>query len=257
MPAPTRSAAVQALIAQRFPDAIPVERWSRGTVPTGVEALDRILPNGGFQRGRLAVWMPGAGATALLRTAALRAVADGERAVWIDATCTVTGACWREGPLLVRPSSESSALRAAEELSRSGGFAFVVLDSVEPQSPELVRCARAAHEGGVALVLVTRAASIASLRLSSEVAALAGRWAGGRAGGPDRRSVCHATEAARVHCPPARLPACPPVIRSIRVKVTARASGWHASTELALPVTHDDLRLSLELRYPDRRGVRR
>ena len=98
MPAPTRSAAVQALIAQRFPDAIPVERWSRGTVPTGVEALDRILPNGGFQRGRLAVWTPGAGAAALLRAAALRAVADGERAVWIDATRTVTGACWRISP---------------------------------------------------------------------------------------------------------------------------------------------------------------
>jgi hypothetical protein len=230
MPAPTRSAAVQALIAQRFPDAIPVERWSRGTVPTGVEALDRILPNGGFQRGRLAVWMPGAGATALLRTAALRAVADGERAVWIDATCTVTGACWREGPLLVRPSSEHSALRAAEELGRSGGFAFVVLDGVEPQSPELVRCARAAYDGGAALVLITHATSLASLRLSSKP------------------------------FPP--VPVCsrpfpPSVIRSLRVRVTARASGWHASTELALPVTHDDLRLSLELRHPDRRGVRR
>ena len=55
MPAPARTAHLQALIAQRFPDAVPVERWSRGTVPTGSEALDRILPNGGFQRGRLAV----------------------------------------------------------------------------------------------------------------------------------------------------------------------------------------------------------
>jgi hypothetical protein len=220
------------MIAQRFPDALPVERWSRGTVPTGSEALDRILPNGGFQRGRLAVWTPGAGAAALLRAAAARAVADGERVVWIDATRTVTGACWREGPLLVWPESSTSALRAAEELGRSGGFAFVVLDGVEPQSPELVRCARAAHDGGAALVLITRATSLASLRLSSEP------------------------------LPP--VPACsrpfspvPSVIRSIRVKVTARASGWHASTELALPVWHDDLRLSLELRHPDRRGVRR
>jgi hypothetical protein len=257
MSASARVLAAQALISHRFPDAIPVERWSRGTVPTGVEALDRILPNGGFQRGRLAVWTPGAGAAALLRAAALRAVADGERAVWIDATRTVTGACWREGALLVRPSSEMSALRAAEELGRSGGFAFVVLDGVEPQSPELVRCARAAHDGGAALVLVTRAASIASLRLSSEVAALAA-LAGGRTGGPVGRALApaHWRERHSVS-PPARLPTCPPIIRSIRVKVTARASGWHASTELALPVTHDDLRLSLELRHPDRRGVRR
>jgi hypothetical protein len=229
MTAPARAASVQALIAQRFPDAVPVECWSRGTVPTGVEALDRILPSGGFQRGRLAVWTPGAGAAALLRTAALHAVADGERAVWIDATRTVTGACWREGPLLVRPASGSSALRAAEELGRSGGFALVVLDGAEPGSPELVRCARAAHDGGTALVLITPATSLASLRLSS-----------------------------RPFPPvPASRPCPPSVIRSLRVRVTARASGWHASTELTLPVWHDDLRLSLELRHPDRRGIRR
>ena len=195
-------------------------------MPTGVEPFDRILPNGGFQRGRLAVWTPGIGAAALLRTAALRAVAGGERAAWIDATRSVTGACWREGPLLVRPAGETSALRAAEELGRSGGFAFVVLDGVDPGSPELVRCARAAHDGGAALVLVTRATSLASLRLSSQP--VLGRWG-----------------------------TAPSVIRTMKVRVTARASGWHASTELALPVWHDDLRLSLELRHPDRRGVHR
>jgi hypothetical protein len=232
MTASARATAAQTLISQRFPDAVRVERWSRGIVPTGVEALDRILPNGGFQRGRLAVWMPGAGAAALLRAAALRAVAEGERAVWIDGTRTVTGACWREGPLLVRPSSENSALRAAEELGRSGGFAFVVLDGVEPQSPELVRCTRAAHDGGTALVLLTRATSLASLRLSS-----------------------HPLPPVPVCSRP--FPPVPSIIRAIRVKVTARASGWHASGELVLPVWHDDLRLSLELRHPDRRGVPR
>jgi hypothetical protein len=232
MPNLAPSATVQALIAQRFPEAIPVERWSRGTVPTGVDVLDRILPNGGFQRGRLAVWAPGVGAAALLRSAALRAVADGERAVWIDATRTVAGACWRQGPLLVRPSSETAALRAAEELGRSGGFAFVVLDGVDPQAPELVRCSRAAHDGGAALVLITRATSLASLRLAS--------------------SALPPVSARARPYPPA-----PSVIRSLRVRVTARASGWHAAAELVLPVSHDDLRLSLELRHPDRRGVRR
>ena len=230
MTAPARITHLKALITQRFPDAVPVDRWSRGTVPTGVDALDRILPNGGFQRGRLSVWAPGAGAAALLRSAALRAVADGERSVWIDAGRTVTGACWREGPFLVRPVSETAGLRAAEELGRSGGFAFVVLDGVDPQSPALVRCARAAHDGGSALVLITGATSLASLRLTSRPLPPA----------------------------PARSRPLPPsIIRSIRIKVVARASGWHASTELVLPVWHDDLRLSLELRHPDRRGVRR
>jgi hypothetical protein len=201
-------------------------------VPSGLDALDRILPNGGFQRGRLAVWTPGVGAAALLRAAAIRTVADGERVVWIDATHTVAGACWREGPLLVRPESPAAGLRAAEELGRSGGFAFVVVDGVEPQSPELVRCARAAHDGGSALVLITRAASLASLRLSSQ---------------PLPPVLARSRPSLPV----------PSMVRSVRVKVTARASGWHASTELALPVWHDDLRLSLELRHPDRRGVRR
>jgi hypothetical protein len=232
MTAAARATNLKALIAQRFPDAVPAERWSRGTVASGVEGLDRILPNGGFQRGRLAVWTPGAGAAALLRTAALRAVADGERAVWIDAHHTVAGACWREGPHLVRPVNETAALRAAEELGRSGGFALVVLDGVEPQSPELVRCARAAHDGGAALVLITRTTSLASLRLSSR---------------PLSPILAHS----RPFSPP------PSIIRSMRVRVVARASGWHAATELVLPVWHDDLRLSLELRHPDRRGAAR
>jgi hypothetical protein len=232
MTSPVRTTSIKALIAQRFPDAVPVERWSRGTVPTGVERLDRILPNGGFQRGRLAVWTPGAGAAALLRAAALRAVADGERAVWIDTRHMVTGACWREGPLLVRPMSEAAALRAAEELGRSGGFALVVLDGVEPQSPELVRCARAAHDGGSALVLITRATSLASLRLASN-------------------PLPPVSARSRL------FPPSPSIITSMSVRVVARASGWHAATELVLPVWHDDLRLSLELRHPDRRGSKR
>jgi hypothetical protein len=232
MTAAARATNLKSLIAQRFPDAVPAERWSRGTVATGVEGLDRILPNGGFQRGRLAVWTPGAGAAALLRTAALRAVADGERAVWIDTQHTVAGACWREGPHLVRPANETAALRAAEELGRSGGYALVVLDGVEPQSPELVRCARAAHDGGAALVLITRTTSLASLRLSS-------------------RPLPPVPARSRA------FPLPPSIIRSMRVRVVARASGWHAATELVLPVWHDDLRLSLELRHPDRRGAAR
>jgi hypothetical protein len=177
------------------------------------------------------VWTPGAGAVALLRAAALRAVIDGERAVWIDAGRTITGACWREGPLLVRPVSETAALRAAEELGRSGGFAFVVLDGVEPHSPELVRCARAAHDGGSALVLITQATSLASLRLTS-----------------------HPLSPILAHSRPSS--PSPSIIQSVRLKVVARSSGWHAVTELVLPVWHDDLRLSLEIRQPDRRGVR-
>lgn len=230
--APLRTATVQAAIAQRFPDAVPRHGWSRGTVPTGVTALDGILPDGGFQRGRVAVWTPGAGAAALLRSTALRTVAGGERAAWIDAAGAVVGACWREGPLLLRPAAPVAALQAAEELARSGGFAFVVLDGVDPPTTAMVRCARAAHEGGTALVLITRTTSLASLRLTSRPLPLEYGWERSRLGEPA-------------------------AVRAVKVRVEARASGWFASTELALPVWHDDPRMSLEPEHPDRRGERR
>lgn len=201
---------------------------------TGLEPLDRILPAGGFQRGRLAVWAPGAGSAALLRATALHTVAAGERVGWIDATGMVTGVSWREGPLLVRPQDDVAALRACEELARSGGFAFVVLDGVEPDATAMVRCSRAAHEGGSAVVLLTRATALASLRLTSR---------------PLPQPLPHGWPRGRL--------AESVAVRMVKLRLEARASGWQASTELTIPVWHDDLRLSLELRHPDRRGERR
>jgi hypothetical protein len=156
-------------------------------------------------------------------------VAGGERSAWIDATHTVVGAGWCEGPLLIRPDGPVAALRAAEELVRSGGFGLVVLDGVDPETTALVRVSRAAHEGGSALVLLTRATSLASLRLASRPLPGAYVW---------RRSPLGE----------------PTAVTAVKLVVEARASGWFASTELTIPVWRDDLRLSLETRYPDRRG---
>lgn len=228
----SRAAAVQALLAERFPDALPSPAWRRGTVATGLADLDRILPSGGFQRGRLATWAPGVGAAALLRSACVHAVAGGERVAWVDATRSVTAACWPAGPILVRPATPLAALRAAEELGRSGGFALVVLDGTEPDSSSMVRCSRAAHEGGAALVLLTASTALASLRLSGRTLLPAYRWRASRLG--ERGEI-----------------------QTVRIRLDARASGWHASTELAIPVWHDDLRVSVESRHPDRRGERR
>ena len=192
-------------------------------------ALDAILPDGGFQRGRLAVWSPGPGAPALLRSACLRVVAEGERGAWIDATHTVTGACWKEGPLLIRPDIPTAGLRAAEELTRSGGFALVVLDGVDPDPTAMVRLSRAANDGGSALVLLSHTTSLASLRLAS--CPLPAQYVRRRSplGEPD-------------------------VVTAVKLRVEARASGWFAATELAIPVWYDDQRLAPEYGYPDRRG---
>ncbi|HEX6645341.1 MAG TPA: hypothetical protein VF037_11730 [Gemmatimonadales bacterium] len=226
-----RAATAHALLAQHFPDALPEAQRSRSAVPTGVSALDRILPAGGFQRGRLAVWTPGVGTAALLRSTALRTVAAGERAAWIDARHLVAGACWRTGPLLVRPRGALEALRAAEVLSRSGGFALVVLDGADPESSAMVRLSRAAHEGGTALVLATRVTALATVRLSSRPRLERYGWRRNRAGRT-------------------------PDVRYVALRVEARASGWHAGTDLEIPVWRDDTRLSLEPGRRDRRGGR-
>ena len=229
MPA-ARVASIQAALAQRFPDAVSIRGWARGTVPTGVSALDAILPDGGFQRGRIAVWSPGPGAAAVLRSTCLRTVAGGERTVWIDATHTVAGACWCEGPLLVQPEGPNAGLRAAEELARSGGFGLVVLDGVDPDATAMVRVSRAAHEGGSALVLLTRSTALASLRLSTRALPSEYVW---------RRSPLGE----------------PATVVAVKLRIEVRASGWSAAAELTIPVWHDQLRLALDTHHPDRRGA--
>jgi hypothetical protein len=228
----SRSAAARVLLATRFPDALPAAQRGWSSVPSGIAGLDRILPSGGFQRGRLSAWAPAVGSAALLRAAALHTVAGGERAAWIDARHTVAGACWRAAPVLVRPSGPMAALRAAEELARSGGFALVVLDGLDPETTELVRLSRAAREGSAALVLLTRVTALAALRLVSRPLLGEYAWRRSRVGDADE-------------------------IRAVKVQVEARASGWFAHETISLSLWRDDLRLSVETGWPDRRGERR
>lgn len=227
----SRLATAAALLVERFPDALPAAQRSWVAVPTGLAELDRIFPSGGLQRGRLSAWAPGPGAAALLRAACHHTVELGERAAWIDAAGLATGTAWRTGPVLVRPAGPVAALRAAEILARAGGFALVVLDGLEPESSEMVRLSRAAHEGGVALVLLTSVTSLATLRVASRPRMAAYRWRRARSGGGDD-------------------------VASVSIEVEARASGWRARTALDIPVRHDDLRLSLDPGRTDRRGER-
>ena len=230
--AATSVAALKALIQQRFPDATPLTGGSQTTelVATGIAALDKVLPNGGLPRARLSVWAPYGGATAILRAACEAVVANGERAAWIDGDATMAGAFWNDGPHLVRPTSRIHALRAAEELLRSGGFSLLVLAGAEPHGTEVVRLTRAAREGGAALVTLGTSASMASLRLTSRL--LHYRW---------RRT-------------PFGDPAC---AEDATVRVSARAVGWNAHANFPIPVMHHELRLSLESELADRRGLPR
>jgi hypothetical protein len=225
-------AALRALIEQRFPDATPLTGGAQTTehVATGISPLDQALPNGGLPRGRLSVWAPHGGSTAILRASCRSVVALGERSAWIDGDNTVAGTFWDDGPYLVRPKSRMHALRAAEELLRSGGFSLLVVAGAEPQGTETVRLTRAAREGGTALITIGTSASMASLRLTSRV--LRYRWHRSPFGDP--------AEA-----------------RDATVRVSARAVGWNAHVDFPLPVLHHELRLSLESELADRRGLPR
>ncbi len=226
-----RNAALRALIEHRFPDATPVTHRTAEPVATGIEVLDEILPGRGLPRGRLTVWLPQGGASAVLRAACHTTVAAGERAVWIDGLGTVAGPFWEEGPILVRPRTRKHGLRGAEELLRSGGFALVVIAGIEPEGTETVRLSRAAREGGGALVTLTTHASMASLRITSQILRESYRWRKTPFGDP-----AEAQEA--------------------KLRVRVRSLGWNRSAEFSVPVVSYDLRMSLDTGLVDRRGVR-
>lgn len=226
--APTPSA-LRAFLTEKFPGAVLLPERRLSVFPTGLPPLDRILPNGGFPRGRITVWQsPMGGGTAVLRSAVAEAIERGERVAWIDGGRTL-GPQWFEGPLMIRPRTEELARKAAEILLKCGGFALVVLTGIELESAAMLRLSRMVFEGGGAFVALTTAHHTAMLRLTSRYL-------------PDQlcRSLSPFGEIA--------------LIEQVTVRVEARSPGWNAHTLLHLPTRHHDLRLSLPPGVADRRG---
>ncbi|HUG41746.1 MAG TPA: hypothetical protein VMM12_14755 [Longimicrobiales bacterium] len=220
-------------LEQRFPDAQPVRYGTTGAVATGVAALDAALPAGGLPRGRVTLWQPGGGATAVLRSAAAATLGGGERAAWVDGRGQIAGASWSEGPVLFRPAGEHVAA-CAEELLRSGGFALVVVvwGGVGLGDGEGVRLGRAAREGGSAFVAVAGSAPVSHLRARSSFDPTGFRWRRG----PFGETVW---------------------LESVAVRARLESMGLDRRVRFRMPVEHHDARLSLEPRLVDRRGVRR
>jgi hypothetical protein len=228
--------ALRELLTERFPGAAPLVQRTATPVSTGLQELDRVLPGGGLPRGKLTAWgQQSGGASAVLRAACQSVVAAGARAAWIDAEET-SGVEWREGPLLIRPAGPESrlnALRSAEVVLASGGFALVVLSaSADPEGTERVRLTRAAREGNSAFVALTDNPSLAALRVSSRILPHSFRWERG----------------------PFREPAAP---IEATVEIRVRTLGWNARAAVVLPVASYELRLSLDPTLVDRRGSSR
>lgn len=228
-------------LERRFPDAQPVRYGTTGATLTGVAALDAALPAGGLPRGRVTLWRPGGGATAVLRSACEAALAGGERVAWVDGAGSLTGAYWEVGegekggrrPMLYRPGSEVAPV-VAEELLRSGGFALVVLTGVGAGlgDGEGIRLGRGAREGGAAFVTMAEKAPVSHLRVRSSFDPSGFRWSRGPFGEPVS-------------------------LESVAVRVRLESMGLDRRIRFRLPVEHHDVRLSLEPRLVDRRGVRR
>jgi hypothetical protein len=224
--------ALRELLENRFPGAVPLTHRVGTALSTGIGALDRALPGGGFPRGRVVAWRPGGGATAALRAACQAAVERGERAAWVDGAGVVSGPFWRSDAALFRPEGSREALECAEELVRSGGMALVVVTGVRSEEAERVRLSRAVREGGSTLALLERGGFMAGVRIASRIRPGGYRWRPNAFGEPAE-------------------------VESVTVQARVRALGWSEETEFSLRVLGHDLRLSLEPSLVDRRGAAR
>ncbi len=218
-------------LTRRYPDALPLVYRTAPTVATGLDGLDGLLPNGGIPRGRLTVWVPGGGATAVLRHACRSVVRRGERAAWVDGERVVTGEAWPRGVVLVRPVTPESACSCAEELVRSGGFSLVVV-SVDKSVLErkAARLGRAIREGGGGFVAVSGATALAHLRVASRIVIAETVWRQNPFGEPAG-------------------------LDTVALRIEAQALGWGGRTFVRLPVRSRAARLGLDP-LVDRRGGR-
>ena len=131
-------------------------------IPTGIEALDRALSDGGIPNGRLTEIQGtlGSGRTSLVRQLVTAAVAARRWVAVIDGSRTLAPREWAEagdsGRLwVIRPSGADRSAWCADILLRSGAFSLVVLDSAPAlPRPIAVRLTRLAKEHDVALVVV-------------------------------------------------------------------------------------------------------
>ncbi|RIK75588.1 MAG: DNA lesion error-prone repair protein ImuA [Planctomycetota bacterium] len=132
---PPRVAAVRRLSEMLDQAGFRVRPVEREPIPTGCEALDRLLPQGGWLRGSLVEWLsesPAGGAGTLALVAARQAQADGGAVVVIDRTGMFyppAAAAWRlslASLIVVHPASEQDEQWALDQALRCEHTAAVL-----------------------------------------------------------------------------------------------------------------------------------
>jgi protein ImuA len=168
-------------------------------VPTGLAALDAILPGGGVPCGYVTEFAgaPSCGKLGLATSLLVSTLGMGERAAFVDAGRAFFPALSPglvrslAGLLVCRVGGIADGVAAADLLAESGVFEVVVVDLVVRSGASgsvvrtaLARLERAARRGGTATVVVTEpprgsatfVGGCAALRL--EIAPGRGRWGG-------------------------------------------------------------------------------
>lgn len=227
---------LRSILNKHYPNATPVPRREGDVVSSGIVMLDQILPHRGFPKGRLSVWAPLGGATAVLRAAAYAQFSCGGRVIWIDAARSISGDSWSvldqiNGPLLIRPNTRVEALRAADVLLRSGAFSLVVLTGADPDSTENVKLARATHEGMSAFVAVASNTAMAGVKVASYIKPDFYNWKRGPSGEPA-------------------------LVESVRIRINVESLGWSRKGNITLPLMSQEPRIGIDHMVPDRRGAK-
>ncbi len=171
----SRSAALQEL-DRRIEDVENRPSTDVEAVPTGLVALDALLPGGGLPRGRATEWLGprSCGKMALLRQTLREIHGFGEPVAIVDAPRTLYAPDWvalseRSSAFWIVHPPPGEAAWCADLLLRSGAFGAVVLDAAGSSTALMrrgvgVRLQRLAEEAGSILIMITEL-PVAGLRL--------------------------------------------------------------------------------------------
>ena len=231
-------------------------------IPTGIEALDRALSDGGVPSGRLTEIQGarGSGRTTLVRQLVTAAVTARRWVAIVDGSRTLAPREWAEagdsGRLwVIRPPDADRSAWCADILLRSSAFSLVVLDSAPAlPRPVAIRLTRLAKEHDVALVVVGDHPVIGSavrMRVKRTRAdGQTGRRAASSQPGDDSRFTIHDSPVSAE----SRVMSHESLVRQPHITIHVDKGGQQHAVEVSC-VIEMARRLHAHSEVPDRRGV--
>ena len=149
-----------------------LESVPKRIIPTGIAALDGLLPNGGLLRGHLTemVGKRGSGRTSFMLNVIAQLARQGERSVVVDLDGDLDPYAFTAAGIPSRlvwavfPKRREEALWATDLLIRSGHFGVVVLDGLtgSVRTNTLVRLQRQARDVDVVLLVGSNGSPVAA-----------------------------------------------------------------------------------------------